>query len=260
MNYTDQIGRTITIHSRPRRIISTVPSLTELVHDLITDHEIVGVTKFCVHPPELKKKTTVIGGTKSLKVDLICELKPDIVFANKEENDQNQIQELIDNGIKVWVSDILTVEEGIKTIVQIGDVLQVNGSLLQNKVLRTWDLLPEIGNDKSVLYFIWKAPFMVAGATTYINDVLRKLGFFNLGEEFEGRYPEIAISRFNELQPDLVLLSSEPFPFNENHIDMFREFFPQAKVLMVDGEMFSWYGSRMIPAAEYFRSLIKYVS
>lgn len=97
---------------------------------------------------------------------------------------------------------------------------------------------------------------MVAGGDTFINEMIKKCGLVNVFENIE-RYPEVTLEQLEEAKPDIILLSSEPFPFKEKHFDEFREKSPSAKIMLVDGEMFSWYGSRLIKAARYFRELRK---
>src|ERR1700741_3198050 len=110
MHFIDQTGRKISIPQIPQRIISLVPSQTELLFDLGLDKEVVGITKFCVHPPEWFQTKTRVGGTKQLKIDLIKQLQPDLIIANKEENVKEQIEEL-EKHFPVWISDVNNLED-----------------------------------------------------------------------------------------------------------------------------------------------------
>jgi ABC-type Fe3+-hydroxamate transport system substrate-binding protein len=254
-SFTDQLGSHITINFPPKRIISIVPSQTELLFDLGLDHEIIGLTKFCIHPIEKFAERTKVGGTKKLNIDLIKALEPDLIIGNKEENTQSDIEELA-AFFPIWMSDIFTLDDAIKTINEIGELVDRSpeASYLNHLIsagfndLRTLALQNKI--DKKVAYLIWRKPYMVAGRNTFINDILISNGMTNVIDA--ERYPEITIDELKKLDPELVLLSSEPYPFKEKHIEEIQEALPATKIMLVDGEMFSWYGSRLVKAVQYF--------
>jgi len=253
--FTDQMTREITINFPPKRIVSIVPSQTELLFDLGLDQEIIGLTKFCIHPIEKFAGRTKVGGTKKLNIDLIKDLKPDLIIGNKEENTQSDIEELSEF-FPVWMSDIFTVDDAMKTITEIGDLVDraPEASYLNHLIsagfndLRTLALQNHI--NKKVAYLIWRKPFMAAGKNTFIDDVLLTNGMTNVVNQ--ARYPEITLEELKTLNCELILLSSEPYPFKEKHIEEIQAAIPDAKVILVDGEMFSWYGSRLVKAVQYF--------
>jgi ABC-type Fe3+-hydroxamate transport system substrate-binding protein len=256
--YIDQMNNEVRLENPPVRIISLVPSQTELLFDLGLDEEIIGITKFCIHPEEKFKITTKIGGTKKLDIEKIHQLKPDLIIGNKEENEEQQIKELMQH-YPVWMSDIHNLDEALDMIAKVGELVDRNAeaySLIQS-ITNSFNQ-SEIGNPKSeirVAYFIWKDPYMVAAKNTFIDDMLNRCGFINAFSHLE-RYPEISGSQLQAANSQLILLSSEPYPFKEKHIQEFKSVCPDAEIKIVDGEMFSWYGSRLKYAPEYFKSLI----
>lgn len=252
--FVDQLKREVHISNPPKRIVSLVPSLTELLHYLGFEDEVVGITKFCVHPEVWFKNKERIGGTKSLKVDRIIELKPDLVIGNKEENTIEDISDL-ENFVPVWMSDIYTFDGALDMIRRLGVVLnsEERCEKLISQLRFLFGELESIGKDKSVLYFIWKEPDYLAGDETFIGSLLEKIGFKNACEI--SRYP--ALEELTSVTTDYVFLSSEPFPFSDKHSAYYQSLFPNARILLVDGEMFSWYGPRMLEAADYFKSHLK---
>ena len=254
MEFTDQLGRTINLSKPPKRIVSLVPSQTELLVDLGLEQELVGITKFCIHPRHLLSNKKLVGGTKQLKLDVIAQLNPDLILANKEENKEEDIQEL-SQSFPVWVTDIDTVESGLAMIQQVGQLTGKTGEAgeLVSKIARSMEQLPGTTNHSSV-YLIWDKPMMGVGNETYINDCMRRAGFRNSLSHLR-RYPELSLETIQELKPEFIFLSSEPYPFGIRHVRQYQERFKHSKVVLVDGEMFSWYGSRMLKAANYFKKL-----
>ena len=252
--FTDQMGRLISVSYPPQKIISLVPSQTELLFDLGLEQEIIGITKFCIHPRERFKKSNKIGGTKTLDLQKIRDLKPDLIIGNKEENDRKQIENLMQDH-PVWMSDIETLPDAIKMITQIGELTnrQDKANQIAVKINEQFSILNRKDKPVRVAYFIWKDPFMVAGKQTFIDDILSRSGYENVINE--NRYPEININRLVELDPECIFLSSEPYPFKDEHVREFQRTFPDARVSVVDGEMFSWYGSRLLLSPAYLASL-----
>jgi len=259
-SFTDQLNREILINYPPKRIVSLVPSQTELLFELGLDQEIIGLTKFCIHPIEKFAERTKIGGTKKLNIQLIRDLNPDLIIGNKEENEQSQIEELME-GYPVWMSDIYTLEDAKKSIAQIGELVdrQPEASYLNHLISAGFNDLQTLavqnGINKKVAYLIWKKPYMLAGRDTFIDNILALNGLSNVIKE--KRYPEIKLNELAKLKPDLIFLSSEPYPFKEAHLEEIRAVVPEAKVMLVDGEMFSWYGSRLVKAVQYLFQLQK---
>jgi ABC-type Fe3+-hydroxamate transport system substrate-binding protein len=256
MQYTDQTGRTITLGKVPKRIISVVPSQSELLWDMGLQEEIVGITKFCIHPEELFRDKTRIGGTKKLDIEKITALQPDIIIANKEENERSQIEELC-SLFPVWISDIKTLSDSLGMIEALGEIFQKQTAAgkIKDLISMGFEKMKKPLLSRNAAYFIWKDPLMTAGRDTFINDMLQRCGFENVLADPQSRYPEITEQELVQLDPEIVLLSSEPYPFNEKHIHAFKALLPNATVLVVDGELFSWYGSRLIHSPAYFKEL-----
>lgn len=254
--FQDQMGRTVQLHI-PQRIVSLVPSQTELLVDLGLKDKLVGITKFCVHPKGLLDEKKHIGGTKQLDFEAIRALNPDIIIANKEENEQGQIERLAEE-FPVWISDIQTLEEAWDMMLRLGDIFQVKNeaSQLVEQSQSKWDGLKTLNGHKNCLYFIWRRPYMLAGKETFIHYILEKLGLKNLGLNLDGRYPEISTEQIREMQADYVFLSSEPYPFKEKNKREMETMSPGTRVHLVDGEFFSWYGSRLLKAPQYFEQLL----
>jgi ABC-type Fe3+-hydroxamate transport system substrate-binding protein len=253
--FYDQLNRAVALASTPQRIISIVPSQTELFFYLGLDAAIVGITKFCIHPQGKVKQVTKIGGTKQLNMQLIHDLQPDLIIANKEENEQNQVEELMMR-YPVWVSNIDDLATAVDMINRVGEVVgkRTEANELSNNINRQFSLLKPSDKNLRVAYFIWRKPYMVAGTGTFINAMLRLCGFTNAFNK--DRYPEVTPDDLITAQPDVLLLSSEPYPFAQKHIVEFEKLLPNTKIILVDGEMFSWYGSRLLHAPAYFNGLI----
>ena len=252
MNFTDQLNRTIFLPKPPERIISLVPSQTELLVDLGLEEKIVGVTKFCIHPKHLRKSKAIVGGTKNYRLEVIDSLKPDLIIGNKEENDREGIEKIAEK-YPVWMSDIVTLEDSFRMISDIGLLTgtDAKATFLNERLKESFQKpVPKLGN---CLYLIWENPHLVAGKNTFIDSMLALAGFENLMQL--DRYPEIDEKKLIELSPDFLLLSSEPFPFKEKHELAFQKLLPKTRTLRVDGELFSWYGSRLFQSAPYFRRL-----
>lgn len=251
--FVDQMGRNVIVPFPPKRIISLVPSQTELLHYFGLEDEVIGITKFCIYPDNWFRNKQRIGGTKQLKLDEILALKPDLIIGNKEENTKEDI-DFLTQKVPVWMSDINTFEEAFEMIDLIGQLTnkQQIAQALNTGITQEFKQLGNIGKGKSVLYFIWDEPSFVVGKSTFIDSVLTKIGFVNACQKV--RYP--ALSELKPLNPDFIFLSSEPFPFKEEHFLKYQELFPTSKILLVDGESFSWYGSRMLEAPRYFGEMV----
>ena len=254
MDYTDQIGHTITLSHPPRRIISLVPSQTELLFDLGLDEEVIGITKFCIHPEHWFRNKQRVGGTKDFKIDLIRSLQPDLILANKEENTEAGLKTLMPD-FPVWTSDITNLAEALDMIRSIGALCgkQNSAQELATEIAAGFNELQVLPSAKRVAYFIWREPWMLAGRDTFISDMLTRCGLINYTTA--NRYPEISLEQLKADPSDLMLLSSEPYPFKEKHIAELQQATGVADIRLVDGEYFSWYGSRLKSAPSYFKSL-----
>lgn len=257
--FFDQTGRKISIDKTPSRIISLVPSQTEMLFDLGLTEEVIGITKFCVHPPEWFQTKTKVGGTKQIKMEIIHQLQPDFIIANKEENVKEQIAAL-ENNYPVWVSDVNNLKDACAMIQQIGLIInkeEASHNMIQ-QINKNFNKIPTSSHKLKTAYLIWQHPYMTIGGDTFIHAMLATAGFTNIFEN-ESRYPEINIEQLRNNKPDLLLLSSEPFPFQQNHLEELQLQLPDTKVMLVDGEMFSWYGSRLLLAPSYFINLQKQI-
>ena len=257
-DFIDNTGQIISLTSNPSKIISLVPSLTELLCDLGIDEDVVGITKFCVHPKSWFSKKIKVGGTKNLDIQRIHELQPDLIIASKEENVKTQIEEL-SVSYPVWISDIHNVAEALKAIEEIG---LLTGKIecareLISSITAKFSQLKTVNPKPKVIYLIWRDPYMTVGGDTFISSMLEAAGFENVYKK-EHRYPSVTIREMAAQKPDYIFLSSEPFPFKEKHVLEITKELPGEKVVLVDGEMFSWYGSRMLYAPSYFLNLWTY--
>ena len=259
----DQLNRTIEFNFPPKKIISLVPSQSELLWHLDLKNELAGITKFCIHPKEMFTSVKRIGGTKTIKIDEIKKINPDLIIANKEENQQEQIEELC-KLFPVYISDIYNVADALQMIEQVGLITdreekskQMVSSINEKyATFKSQESRNKIQENK-VAYLIWKDPYMAAGSNTFITNMLHDCGFVNVFSNHSNRYPEINIEELKSQNPDYIFLSSEPYPFKEKHIEELQSHLPKTKILLVDGEMFSWYGSRLLHAFDYFKDLIK---
>lgn len=253
------MGRRVVVPFPPRRIVSLVPSQTELLFDLELGEKVVGVTKFCIHPAEARMNAAVIGGTKNFNFNKIAALKPDLIIGNKEENYQDGIEQLAAS-YPVWLSDIGNLTEALEMIRCVGFIVGAKdrGAALAETIAASFTALatPEVSTAApiSVAYFIWRKPYMVAATGTFIDGLLHRAGFTNV---FAGlsRYPEIRAEQLTQVAPQRIFLSSEPYPFAAKHVAEFQQLCPAAKIEIVDGELFSWYGSRLLKSAAYFSQL-----
>jgi ABC-type Fe3+-hydroxamate transport system substrate-binding protein len=252
--FSDQCGNILTFTSTPVRIVSLVPSQTELLFEIGLSQQIAGITKYCVHPKHWLKEKAIIGGTKNFDLEKIDQLNPDLIIGNKEENYQEGIITL-QKKYPVWLSDIVTLADSISMIRCLGEITELASSTekIISSINIAFDDLQK-SHPLSVLYLIWRKPWMAAASGTFINTMLHEIGLVNCIQHLE-RYPQLTAEEITVLAPDLIFLSSEPYPFGEKHIDELQKLSPKSNVMLVDGEMFSWYGSRLRLAPEYFNSL-----
>ncbi|MFV0540542.1 MAG: ABC transporter substrate-binding protein [Aestuariibaculum sp.] len=258
MTFKDQLNRTFQLEKTPFRIVSLVPSQTELLYDLGLEQQLVGVTKFCIHPQHIKKNVAVVGGTKQVDYHKIKALNPDIILCNKEENTKTIVEgcEVI---CATHVSDIFTISDSFQLMEQYGKIFNVEEAVakLVSKISVEKEKFNVFIIDKSILkvvYFIWKDPYMVVGNNNFINHLLKLNGFENSCND-KDRYPEIRLDEISKDTVDVIMLSSEPYPFKDKHKKELEHHFPNTKIILVDGEMFSWYGSRLAKAFTYFKKL-----
>jgi ABC-type Fe3+-hydroxamate transport system substrate-binding protein len=244
------------------RIISLVPSQTELLWYLGLENEVIGITKFCIHPESWFRNKTRVGGTKKINFKTINQLSPDLIIANKEENVKEQVEELAKN-YDVWLTDVNDLDDSLKMILDVGNLTgkSKKASELIFRIKDGFERLKELSSNKrpvKTAYFIWKDPYMAAGGNTFINNMMQYCGLKNAFCE-QTRYPQITLEEIKQKDVELILLSSEPYPFKEKNLEEIQRQFPKIRVELTDGEMFSWYGSRLLKSIEYFQSFLKQI-
>ncbi len=253
----DQIGRRVNLIQGPTKIISLVPSITELLFDLGLDNQIVGITRFCIYPKEKVKNKTIVGSTKNVDLILINSIKPDLIIASKEENTKEEIEALMDN-FNVYISDVKTFSGALELIKDIGILTnkEKNSSLLIENIEHQFKQLEGIISSKrKVTYLIWDNPIMTINSDTFINDMLNRAGCENVFENRKERYLIISVKEIRNKKPEYILLSTEPYSFTNDHVVEFTRYFPFTKVILVDGKKFSWYGSHLIKVPAYFKQM-----
>lgn len=259
--FKDQLGREISLKATPKRIISLVPSQTELLCDLALEKEIVGITKFCVHPYHLKSTKTIVGGTKKVDFEKIKALNPDFILCNKEENSYEFLPEL-EKIAPTYFSDVNTIQDSIDLILSIGSICnrRTESDNLAHKIEFKLHDFKQFIKDKpirKVAYFIWAKPWMVAGNDTYINEILKLNKFQNIYDNMS-RYPKVEINEIrHDGDPDVIILSSEPFTFKDDHAMEIGTYTNRSITVFGDGELFSWPGSRLLLAFDYFKKMHK---
>ncbi len=249
----DQLGRSVSFSYPPKRIISLVPSQTELLASLALDEEVVGITRFCTHPPEWFASKKRVGGTKQLRFPAVEELCPDLIIGNREENDREQI-EWLSARYPVWLSDIYTLPDALDMMLRLGEICNRSeqAAMLTEQISSAFTEITR-PIPVSAAYLIWREPYMAAAANTFIDDMLQRAGFSNVFGDRQ-RYPVLTAAELAAAAPEVVLLSSEPYPFTGKHVAEIQAICRHSRVLLVDGAAFSWYGSRLLSSPAYLQS------
>lgn len=253
-NVIDSVGRTVSYEFPPKRIVSLCPGITKTLYALGLDKEIVGRTRCCIYPKESVEQATIVGGTKQVEVGRIVELKPDLIFVEKEENNK-EIVETLEKQFPVYVHEVQSVEDAFQMIHQLGQLCHRKSQAQQlvASIQDQFHTLPNVGN-KRAAYVIWQRPYMVVGKDTYIQSLLEKMGFINPFTNFPDRYPTVTEEDLRNANLDFVFLASEPYPFTEHHQNQFQQMFPGSRTVIIDGEM-CWYGAKMLQATSYFKRI-----
>jgi ABC-type Fe3+-hydroxamate transport system substrate-binding protein len=248
---------------KPKRIVSLVPSTTETLFALGASERVVGVTRFCVHPREARERARVVGGTKNPRTEIILSLEPDLVLANQEENRKEDVERLRER-IPVRVFFPKNVSEAIADVRSLGELVgeSTAASALAVEMERALAAFRATEWRKTrYLYFIWRRPYMVAGPETFVEALLAEAGFVNAAPRDRGRYPEMETEEIARARADVLLLSSEPFPFEEKHREeLLSELGSEVPVVLADGELLSWHGARLREGLPYLSSLSTRVS
>lgn len=238
----------------PKSIVSLVPSLTELLFDLGLGGNVTGRTRFCIHPKEKVEQVPIVGGTKNPRLDKIREIQPDLIIANKEENRKEDIEEL-KRDFEVHVTEIGNINEALFTIHNIGwkCSAEERAKSLIHKIQERMEGVPD-EKPMSAAYMIWRDPWMSVGSDTYIHSVMEHWKLVNVYSD-KTRYPKTTLEELSLKKPEVILLSSEPYPFKEKHIREVGDICKGSSIILVNGEWFSWYGSRMVKAFEQLNVL-----
>ncbi len=253
----DQLGRSVHLPTAPQRVISLCPSLTETLVYLGLGARLVGRTRFCIHPAEVMRDIPNVGGTKEVNMERIRALQPDLIIGEKEENTEAMITALAAE-FPVYMTDVVDLDSAQEMILRLGEITatMAPAMALAGLIEGSWAQIQQMEPRVPCLYFIWKSPWMVVGADTFIDSVLQKCGFDNVASAWEGRYPVLDENVFFHKKPMAVFLSTEPYPFKEAQIADIQKIMPNAIVRIVDGEMFSWYGSHMVGVENYLNLLL----
>ena len=256
MRIADSLGRSLSLPDNPARIVSLCPSQTETLFALSLEGRIVGRTRYCIHPAEKVAFVPIVGGTKKVDMDAVAVLAPDLIIAEKEENTRDDVERL-SSIAPVYVTKNESYEEALETIRRLGALTGKENEAIQlvQAIEAAWSSVPRAQRPLRLLYLIWRKPYMAAGQPTFIDSLIRHLGWENLAATLPGRYP--VLENPSALDPEVVLLCSEPYPFKTQHIPEIQSLWPNAHIELVRGDYFAWYGVRMIEAAPYFTALQK---
>lgn len=259
MNRTlvDPLGRLVELPAwPPLRIISLCPSITETLYALGAGSRVVGRTQWCLHPQPQIEHVPCVGGTKKVNLRRVRELQPDLIICEKEENTREMVEALAPIA-PTYVTNVESIKDAHSMLGQLGELLdtEAQAQVLSSAIQAAWAKLPK--RSVRVAYLIWREPWMAAGDRTYIHSVLSHLGFDNVFAGREARYPTFSLGELRALAPERILLSSEPFAFSQADADRLAADLPGVAIDLVDGELFCWYGARMLPSAA---ALSAYVS
>ena len=250
------------------RLVSLVPSWTETLYSWGFDGEVIGVTKWCVHPKELVARAEKVGGTKDPDVARIVALKPDLVVCDHEEQRKEDVEALREAGIDVFVSDVRSVRDSLNDIRKLGDAVgkdEAAASLVARIEASVAELERARASPPIPVYVpIWRRPWMTLTRDTYAHSVLELAGARNVFGEEEGRYPERGPEEAIEAGARAALLPTEPYPFGEK-IDAASEElvdagFPRERIHIVDGEALTWYGAREVDGLRVVARAVKRLS
>jgi ABC-type Fe3+-hydroxamate transport system substrate-binding protein len=256
MTWTDAVGRQVSLERPPRRIVSLVPSITETLFAFGLEKKIAGVTKYCVEPKAGVKGLPKVGGTKDVATDMVKKLKPDLIIANVEENEKDDIEALEAAGLTIFVTYPRTIAAAtamMRTLADITDCEKVASP--QIAAVDAAAALIRARNrerpTRTVFCPIWRKPWMTMNADTYMHDFLLTCGLHNVYAEANERYPEVTLEDTAKRKPDAVILPDEPFPFTKKHVREITASIPKMpadRIYLVDGKDVCWYGSRIADA------------
>jgi ABC-type Fe3+-hydroxamate transport system substrate-binding protein len=250
----------------PRRIVSLIPSTTELLCDLGLADAIAGITVYCREPGAVTRTKRRIGGEKDPDLDAIRALAPDLVIANIEENVAAHVETLRSWDIPVWVAYPRTVDGALAMIRDLGEVTgtHVMAARLLDDLRGRLAVVREtvrVRRAVPVFYAIWRAPYMTVGPDTYVHDVLATCGGANVFGDAKTRYPVSPLEDVATRRPEVILLPDEPFRFRAVHRRDFEPFTDvpavrDGRIVLVDGKPFTWHGRRLADALELVPRLL----
>lgn len=260
----DVRGCWIAVTQAPQRIVSLVPSLSELVCALGAGGRLVGVTRYCTHPPASMRGLARVGGTKNPNCAAIIALGPDLVLANAEENREEDVRTLTAAGLRVFVTFPKTICDTASMIERIGRLLGAarKSAALAGRIRSTRRRPPGSRRLRARVFCpIWRNPWMGFNRDTYAHDMLWQAGAENVCGDYGARYPQITLAEIAGLAPDIILLPDEPYRFTARHL---RDLEPlrdtpayrNQRIHLVDGRLLSWYGPQTPTALRYFRRLV----
>jgi len=250
----DALGREINVPQPVRRVVSLVPSLTDLCFELEAGDRVVGVSDVCSEPRGKLDGIPRVGGEKRPSLEAIRALRPDLVLANKEENRRQDVDRLRDSGIAVFVSHPRTVDEGAELCLALGGMLGTapRARALAAEIRRARAAARQRGLPAPVVavVFVWRDPFMTISGDTYGHDVLACIGGQNPFAGASQRYPKVTLEAVARQRPRLILLPDEPYAFSEQDAEQVRGAIPGATVVRCPGRPLFWHGprAREIPA------------
>jgi ABC-type Fe3+-hydroxamate transport system substrate-binding protein len=237
----DALGRSLELHKPPRRVVSLVPSLTELLFDLgVTP---IACTDYCIHPCDKLTHLPRVGGQKDPDLEALLSLEPDLVIVAKEENLRRDVEKLERAGVPVFVTDVKTLGDGLRLPFQLGAALGVprgvSETLHDQMAQGIADARRAAPPDPlRAICFVWRDPWIAAGGDTYLSDVLSVCGCVNLLAD-KTRYPKLDLESAQNLRADVIVLPSEPYPFSERDLPSVE------RGILVDGTVLCWYGTRI---------------
>lgn len=248
------------------RVVSLCPSITNLIFDLGAAESLVGITKWCIHPVEGVAAIEKVGGTKDPKIERIIELEPDWVFLNQEENRKEDFEALEQAGIRCHVTFPLNAREAAEAVLSIGEALDCleKAEVLAEQIHHSCEAViskREAGPFLRWAYLIWRKPWMAVGSGNYVDGLISEAGGQNIFADHDDAYPAVTGQQLAEAKPDLVFLSSEPFPFKEKHITELaaESGLPPQIFVLCDGELLSWHGSHTAKGLLYARQLMDHL-
>lgn len=264
--YIDDLHRRLEVKTAPQRIVSLVPSLTETLFTFGLGEQIVGVTNFCVEPPDKVKEKARVGGTKSFSVERVKELEPDLVIANAEENREEDIRQLLRAGLSVFMTFPRTVHGAINMMRRLADVTGAQEAARPiiaeaEAALQEARAANQGRRPLRVFCPIWRRPWMTIGQDTYMHDFLLACGGINIFADRHDRYPRIELEEMSRRIPEVIILPSEPYHFTMRHAQEFSKFahvpaVQEQRIYVLDGKHLAWYGPRIATSLRFVRNLL----